>query len=231
MVIIEAGALGTRSSLRKLCEKAKNATAVPCYVEDERDLSRLIRETIQQASLSIDPDAVTFLSTAISGDRGKARSELEKLILYKGSDKTPITLEDAQLCCAAAGDIGLDDLVYSVAGRQTQKALETYDRLAAEDINFIVILRSLQNHFRKLHLTRTQVDNGASIDTAMKALRPPIFFKQKGAFGQQIQTWPTHTLEKTLMKLAALEAQCKKTDYPVDTLCRQAILAISSSRR
>ena len=38
LIILEAGELGPRSSLRQLCEKAKNAAALPCYVEDERDL-------------------------------------------------------------------------------------------------------------------------------------------------------------------------------------------------
>ena len=54
LVILEAGELGPRSSLRKLCESAKNAAAVPCYVDDERDLTRLIQTTLSEAKLSID---------------------------------------------------------------------------------------------------------------------------------------------------------------------------------
>ena len=42
LVVVQAGELGPRSSLRKLCESAKNAAALPCYVEDERDVSRFI---------------------------------------------------------------------------------------------------------------------------------------------------------------------------------------------
>src|SRR5690606_35109158 len=47
LVVLEAGGLTTKSSLRILCEKAKNAAALPCYVEDERDIARLIRDTLQ----------------------------------------------------------------------------------------------------------------------------------------------------------------------------------------
>jgi len=48
LVIIEAGELGPRSSLRKLCESAKNAAALPCYVDDARSVSGLIRDVITE---------------------------------------------------------------------------------------------------------------------------------------------------------------------------------------
>ena len=93
LVVCEAGELSPRSALRKLCESAKNAAAVPCYVEDERDLSRLIRETMQSNGLGIDSDAVSWLASNISGDRAKARNELDKLVTYKGeNDKTPVSI-------------------------------------------------------------------------------------------------------------------------------------------
>jgi DNA polymerase-3 subunit delta len=38
VVIVEASDLGPSSKLRTLCEKDKQATAIPCYVEDERGL-------------------------------------------------------------------------------------------------------------------------------------------------------------------------------------------------
>lgn len=231
LVILEAGELGPRSSLRKLCESAKNAAAVPCYVEDERDIARLIRDTMQQAGLQIDRDAVDVLAANIGGDRGKVRSELEKLVLYKGRDTGAVNIEDVQNCCGQIGAIDLDDLVYNVAGRQAERALKNYNQLLSEGINFIVIVRALQTHFRKLHLARTHFDEGGSVDLALRSIKPPIFFKQQPAFKTQIQQWPLKTLNIVLMKLVDLEADCKKTDCPVETLCGQTILGISAMRR
>ncbi|HHK75146.1 MAG TPA: DNA polymerase III subunit delta, partial [Rhizobiales bacterium] len=122
LVILEAGELGPRSSLRKACEAAKNAAALPCYVEDERDLSRLIRETLQEANLSIDPDAVIWLAGNLAGNRGRVRSELTKLITYKGAASSAITLEDAQNICGEAGVGSLDTLIYSTAGGHAKEA-------------------------------------------------------------------------------------------------------------
>lgn len=230
LVILEAGDLGPRSSLRKLCESAKNAAALPCYVEDERDLSRLIRETLQGHGVGIDNDATTWLAANISGDRIKARGELEKLITYKGSDKTPVTLEDVRACCGEAGATALDDLVYAVAGHNTASALKTYAQLLDEGINFIVILRALQNHFRRLHIGKARIEAGENADSVMKTLSPPIFFKLQPAFKAQLNRWSLNGISVILQRLADLEGQCKQTGMPVETLCAQAVLAISKSR-
>src|SRR5208282_2113115 len=40
-VVIEAGDLRRNAPLRSLCERAKNAAALPCYADSERDRGRL----------------------------------------------------------------------------------------------------------------------------------------------------------------------------------------------
>lgn len=230
LIILESGGLGPKSSLRKLCEQAGNAAAVPCYVEDERDLSRLIRSAMQEAGFQIEQDAVLWLSLNIGGDRQKTRRELEKLITYKGQDKTPVTLADVRACCGEAGVRSLDDLVYSVAGRKPDAAMEHYRILMEEGTNFIVIVRALQRHFRRLHLTRARIDQGEMPTAAVKSLKPPIFFKQEAAFISQVQGWRIKVLESVLNRLVDLEAQCKTTGMPAETLCGQVILGISASR-
>lgn len=230
LVILEAGELGPRSSLRKLCESAKNAAAVACYVEDERDLGRLIRQTMQDAKLMIDNDAVGWLAANISGNRQKVRSELDKVITYMGAQGGKVTLDDVRACCGEAGAQGLDDLVYAAAGNNPEKAMRTYSKLLEEDVNFIIIVRSLQNHFRKLHLTRAKMDGGEHVEQAVKGLQPPLFFKQAPIFKAQAQRWSLMKLDKVLGKLMDLETQCKSSGSIPETLCAQAVLSISSIR-
>ena len=50
-VIIEAGDLRKNAPLRVLCEKAKAAAAVPCYVDNEAALGRLIDDEMRAAGL------------------------------------------------------------------------------------------------------------------------------------------------------------------------------------
>lgn len=231
LIVLEAGELGPRSSLRALCEKAANAAAVPCYVEDERDMGRLVRETLQAAGLTAEPDAVTALASAITGNRAKARSELDKLITYKGAAKAPVTLADVLAVCSDAGAQDLDDLIYAVAGRDSARAFKSFETLQQEGVALIAILRALQNHFRKLHLTHAYMAEGLGTEEAMKKLSPPIFFKQEAAFKNQLSRWPMDQLAAVLARLSDIEAQTKKTGIPGETLVAQAILGLSAARR
>src|SRR4029077_18496015 len=51
-VIIEAGDLRKSAPLRTLCEKAKVAAALPCYVDNDAALARLIDDEMRAAELS-----------------------------------------------------------------------------------------------------------------------------------------------------------------------------------
>lgn len=231
LVVVQAGELGPRSSLRKLCESADNAAALPCYVEDERNVAQFIRNRINEEQIRIDPDAVTWLAANISGDRSKVRSELEKLITYKGTNEsTPISLTDAQAACGAPAEQSFDNLVFATASRKSAEALNAYNTLMQEGVSFVAIIRGMQNHFRRLHMTKSYMQNGLGTDIAMKKLAPPVFYKVQPQFKAQLNGWSMETLDNILGKLSELEAQCKQTNSPVETLCAQAILSISKMR-
>ena len=48
-VVIEAGDLRRNAPLRALCERAKNAVALPCYEDDEKTLDRLIDTELRES--------------------------------------------------------------------------------------------------------------------------------------------------------------------------------------
>src|SRR5581483_9461926 len=81
-IVIEAGDLRRTAPLRAVCERAKNAAAVPCYADNEAALKRLIDTEMQDAGLSLKPDARNLLITLLGGDRAASRSEIRKLVLY-----------------------------------------------------------------------------------------------------------------------------------------------------
>ncbi len=226
LIIIEAEELTPRSSLRKLCENASNAAAIPCYVEGERDLLAVIRNMASEQSYTIASDALQWLAVNLQGDRGRVRSEIEKLLLFMGDEKN-ITLEIARNCCGEAGAQNLDTLIFAVADNKSSIALQAFTKLKAEGVPDIVILRSLQNHFRRLHLVKAKVMDGATAETAIKSLQPPVFFKYDQQFRSQVSRWSIEKIEFVLKKLFTLESQCKQSRMPIDTLCSQTILGVS----
>ncbi|MGE4313646.1 MAG: DNA polymerase III subunit delta [Pseudobdellovibrionaceae bacterium] len=230
LVVIEAGNLGPRSSLRALCEKEKNAAALPCYVEEAKDLQSLIREIVSEASLRIEPQAVAWLSEAVKGDRRRARSETEKLILYKGKEATAITTEDAIAACGDAGAQTLDDFCYAVSGRNAAMILSTLTALRHDGVEDIVLLRVLQGHFRKLHSVRIDMDAGTPYVLATKKLQPPLFWKVEKTFESHIQRWSTLALMTALARLTEIESAMKKTGYRGDVMLAQFLTGLTFTK-
>lgn len=227
LVIVEAGELGPRSPLRALFEKLDHAAALPCYAEDERDSASFIRSFLAESGLNASQDAVMWLASAIGGDRMRMRSELEKLSTYMGGDRN-VAIDHAQAVCGDSGMRDLDALIYGTAGGRAAEAMAAWKHLAGEGMPVVTVLRSLQNHFRRLHLARTRMDSGDTAEGAVKSLNPPVFFKQEQAFRGQLNRWALPALERTLARLADLEAQCKRTNAPDETLCAQALLSIGA---
>ncbi|MDB5492653.1 MAG: polymerase [Micavibrio sp.] len=232
LVIIEGHDLASKSSLRRLFETAPNAAAIPCYTASAGDVQTLIRQELQASGHAIDPDAIAWLGQHLTGDRALARNEIEKLLIYMGAPQpgTRIRLEDVQACCGQDGEHSLDDLIYATAGNQPEVAIRTFKQLVDEGTALVVIQRSLQTHFRRLHFTRSLMENGKSQMEAMNSLNPKIFFKWEDSFRNQVGRWPINILESTLNRLASLEADCKKTGVPDEVMTAQAILSLSARK-
>src|SRR5207244_9713794 len=56
--LIEAGALGRDSQLRKTVEKAEGGAAIPCYEDEPGDLARLTREALAADKVSLTSEAL-----------------------------------------------------------------------------------------------------------------------------------------------------------------------------
>jgi len=68
-IIIEAGDLKKSSPLRVLAEKSKHAAALPCYLDNEQALARLIDQEMREANLTLADDARAALMSLLGGDR------------------------------------------------------------------------------------------------------------------------------------------------------------------
>ncbi len=225
LTIIEAGELGTKSSLRALAEKAENAAAIPCYVEDERDLTRFLQTAAKDANLNFDRDALAAMAGALVGDRAVARGEFEKLVTYKFSDSDRnIHLADVEACAGDVRSRTFDELVHAVGLGDVARMSASLAALTREQTAAVAILRTVQGHFRRLYQCHLKMDGGADPKSAMKSLNPPVFFKFEDAFITQLRRWPRHRIENVLHALNNVEAQTKQTGMPADTLAAQILL-------
>jgi DNA polymerase III subunit delta len=230
LIVVESSDLGARSKLRLLFEGAEGGVAIPCYVEDEASLGRVIADLLHGHGLSADPDALEFLSAHLVGDRMVARGEVEKLAIYIGDAKR-VRLEDVQACVGDSAALSMDEPIWAAAEGDFATLDRSLARLFAEGTSPVPILRGAQRHFQRLHLIGGQIAAGKSAEAAVESIRPPVFFKLKSRLIAQTRRWSPNLVRQALERLVDAEADCKKTHMPDETICARVLFQLASLAR
>lgn len=228
VIVLEAGELQARSSLRKLAEKHDRAAAIACYRDEGAGLANLVKEVLGAHRVRIAPDAMRFVTGQLGADRQASRNALEKLALYAG-DGGQVTLEDAEDVVGDVGESTLDALNQAVAAGQSGPAQKLVMKLFAEGTNPVQVLRSLVRHFSRIAEARGHVDAGQSAEDAVGKLRPPVFFRAKPGMAAAVSGWNSARLQNALDRLLRAEIDCKTTGMPAELVCARAVLALSAA--
>src|SRR5580700_7852952 len=159
-VVIEAGDLRRNAPLRALCERAKNAVALPCYADSERDRARLIDDEMRAAGLTLTPEARALLIPLLGGDRAASRNEIRKLVLYaRGRDQ--VGVDDVTAVVSDASALALEDIVdAALAGRPGElEAHLAKARTAGTSAGSLLF--NAQRQLAQLHKWRIAIEDGA----------------------------------------------------------------------
>ena len=231
LIVVEAGDLAARDRLVKLCEEHNAAVAVRCFPDEEENLERLALSVLKSRRLEIEPAALEFLVERIGADRLASRGEIEKLALYKGEGGGRITLADAEAVVGDGAPLALGDVVQAVASGDQAELDRVLPKCFAAGESPVGILRVTLRHLHRLHLAAALVSRGQPPDQAMKALRPPVFFKEQGAFRAQLRQWAPDRLAQAMELVSQAELDCKSTGMPAETICARALMRIAQAAR
>jgi DNA polymerase III subunit delta len=227
-VVIEAGDLRRNTPLRVVCERAKNAAALPCYADTERDLGRLIDTEMRAADLVLKPEARAMLITLLGGDRAASRSELRKLALYaRGGGE--VDVDDVTAVVSDASALALDDLVDTAfAGRPADlEAQLAKVRAAGSPAGSIFF--AAQRQLAQLHKWRTAVEGGAHF--SIDSLQPPLHFRRKPLVEAALKQWNAARLAAAMAELADAVLASRKTPALADTIAERALLSLAVRAR
>jgi DNA polymerase-3 subunit delta len=229
-VVIEAGELRKTSPLRALCEAAKNAAALPCYVDDEKGLARLIEDEMQAAGLTIAPDARAALVPLLGGDRLASRSELHKLALY-ARGRPRVELEDVMAVTADASELALDALVDAAFAGRTAEVEAQFAKARLAGTATGTILFATQRTVAALHKARLAVESGRSTTAALEGMFPPVHFSRRALVEAALKAWTAARLERTMAQLADATLESRKHYDLADTIVQRGLLAVAVNAR
>jgi DNA polymerase-3 subunit delta len=230
LVVIEGQELASKSGLRKLFEGSPHAAVIACYHDEAESLAGLVRGQLQEAGFAIARDALDYLSQSLGGDRGVTRSEIEKLILYKGEDKSEVTLADAIACIGDRAAFALDDLIDAVCLGDLKALDRQFDRNIVETPP-IVMLRSLARHFLRLHPILERLRAGERAEQVYASQRPPLPWPVRQRVERHCRIWSPAAIGLALQQLMETEALTMRQHALGAAITRRGLIEIAATAR
>jgi DNA polymerase-3 subunit delta len=239
-VVIEAGDLRRNSPLRVVCERARNAVALPCYPDAERDLLRLIDEEMHASGLAISPDARAALIPLLGGDRLASRHELRKLALYAGGkssadkgsgDKPQVELADVIAVVSDASALELDDLIDAVFAGSTGEVEAQLAKARTAATAPGTMLSAAVRHVGQLHKARLAMEEGTPLGAAVEGFAPYVHFSRKDAIGAALRIWTCARLVRVMGQLADAALDARRHSAMAAVIAERALLALAANAR
>jgi DNA polymerase-3 subunit delta len=226
LVVLEGAGMSARSKLRTLLEARPDGVAIGCYPEEGRALEDTIRHVLSAATVSIDNDALAWLSGQLGADQVSTHAELEKLVLFVGS-RGRVTIDAAMECVGDAAGLSLDDALFAATAGDVATTDRAVEQAMAEGATPVGVLRGGLMHLQRLYRSRLLMDAGSSAGDATKAARPPIIYRRTAAFAKALTQWSSTSLAAAMAGLSQAERNCKRTGMPDQMLSRHALLTVA----
>ena len=225
-VVIEAGDLKRNAPLRSACERAKNAVAIPCYADAERDIARLIDDEMRAADLTIAPDARAVLAPLLGGDRRASRAELRKLTLYaQGGGQ--IELDDVMAVVADASALALDSLIDAAFAGNLADVEKEFGKAMVAGTNPSAIIGAALRHIDRLHALSLEIASGASVSDVVQRPQSGIHFRRQNAFTKALRGWTPERLARAMSMLAQASLDARRESDLGETIAHRALMQIA----
>lgn len=224
-IVVTAGQLTPRSSLRKLFEGHRNALAAPVYAdpptrdEIEAELKTAGIRDIASEALS------DLLELGRALEPGDFRQTVEKLALYTLKQETPVSSEDVAACAPVSSEAALDDALDIVAEGRSQEIGPILTRLEAQGIAPVRLCIGATLHFRRLY-------TAACDPRGPEAGMFGVPFSRKDKLVRQSKTWGAARLEQALQLLTDTDLQLRSSKPTPDmALVERAMIRLSMMNR
>jgi DNA polymerase-3 subunit delta len=213
-IILNSEILLKNSKLRQFGEYDKLAICVPCYQETKLDIKRFLIQQIQISKLQLSETQIEIIINSSSLKRSKIKEVIEKLNLYKSSEKiTDSVIEEICTDPDLKKNDEIIDILLSKKESQINSFISNMSNYEKNFIEVIIILRSFI-----IRILEIQKNNkNLSIDERIERYKPPIFWKEKDRIKNILKNWKVNDLEKFLSNLNKIETDFKKDDLDQDT--------------
>jgi DNA polymerase-3 subunit delta len=228
--LVEAGALGRDSALRKAGEKADACAVIPCYEDEAGDVARIVREALARDNLSLSSDALELFVARLPRERGVARAEIERLALFLGPGSgRSAGAADLEQFLGVEPEASLSDAAVDAFGGRAGPAQAGLRRAFGEGETGPAAVRAAGFHLGRLRRVLTLAKSGADMREAAKSAG--VFWKQEREFLRQARAWTLHELDQIQPDVLEADKACKTAQSPDALIAERLLLGIALKAR
>ena len=214
IIILNSEILLKNSKLRQFGEYDKLTICIPCYQETKFDIKKFLSQQLQINNIQLlDSQSETIIDSS-SLKRSKIKEVIEKLNLYKHSEK--ITDKIIEEICTDVDLQKNDEIIDILLSKNEKNINEFISNMSNYEKNFIEIIIILRSFIIKI-LDIQKNNKNLSLDERIEKYKPPIFWKDKDRIKNILKIWNTNNLEKFLSNLNVIETEFKRNDLNQDT--------------
>jgi DNA polymerase-3 subunit delta len=214
IIILNSEVLLKNSKLRQFGEYDKLAICVPCYQETKFDIKKFLTQQLQVNNIQLSDSQSETIIVSSSLKRSKIKEVIEKINLYKNSEKITDQIID-EICTDA--DLKKNDEIIDILLSKNEKNINDFiSNMSNYEKNFIEIIIILRSFIIKI-LDIQKNNKNLSIDERIERYKPPIFWKDKDRIKNILKIWNISNLQKFLSNLNVIETDFKRNDLNQDT--------------
>jgi len=211
-ILIQAGDLDKSSALRKLAEDNPSFAVIACYEDDERAIKQFIASELVKRQIKFNVSVTELLLEKFGKNRQIILSEIEKILVYLGSEKN-LTTEIVEKLIVSEAEISANELVMNFAAQKFNIALLQAEKLFCDGFESITLIRFLANYLQKLYHAKVEIESQSlDFEAAVKSQR--LFFKTEIEFRKHLKALSLNFLIKILRELNELELKIKSGGLP-----------------
>ena len=226
-VVVLSSALGKTSKLRMAAEESALFACLAVYEEDFVKLQARIRKLLMEKGLVWGTDAEEEFYSAVGDDRALVAGEAEKLALY-AHGKNDVSAGDVRAICGDTAEFDADDLTDAILSGDLQLTDHVGSSMGSEIRSFFPLF---QLHIAKLQNLVVDMERGMNADSAVRAAKPPIFFKRKPAIMNQLKSLSLQSLIDIQVAIQETILLSRKNAELSDAINNRALLAIARQCR
>lgn len=229
-LLVEAGAFGRDSALRRAAEKADACAVIPCYEDEAGDVARMAREALARDGVSLTTEALALFVARLPHERGVARREIERLALFLGPGSGATAgPKELEAFLGVEPEASLAGAASDAFGGRLAEAQAGLRRAAQEGLSGPGAVRALGQHLGRLRRALTLARSGAGLQEAAKA--SGVFWKDEREFLRQARAWSLETLDAVTGDVLAADRACKTARAPDALIAERLALQIAAKAR